>query len=366
MRIASLHLQHFRNFDDLRISFEGSTIGFLGENAQGKTNLLESIYILSTGGSWRASEDSELVQIGEHFARVDGSVFEEREQSLLGLVLQKEEGHAGVKKSYLVNEIKRKKETFLRVFPAVLFSPEDISLVIGSPSLRRKVLDVAIIEAFPHYSHILSQYGKVLTSRNRILDQIRERVARVDQLDYWTDAMVTLGSEIYAHRYAFFAFCHMRKTNYSVEYRPHILCDVPRDSDSFLAEVTHAYRKRLSGNLDKEILSATSQYGPHKDDYVFYLDSRDVASFGSRGEQRGAVLYFKKMQLLFVHEARKTPPILLLDDIFSEFDRAHRYEIGAIINGYQTFITGTEEQFFRDENFGFDMIFRVENGKISL
>jgi DNA replication and repair protein RecF len=144
------------------------------------------------------------------------------------------------------------------------------------------------------------------------------------------------------------------------------VCDYTGDSGDFLSAMRHCYHARLRGNLEKEIMSATSQYGPHKDDYTFFLRGRDISSYGSRGEQRGGVLYFKKMQLLYVEETRKTPPILLLDDIFSEFDRAHRHEIGEIVAGYQTFITGTEDQFFRRENFSFDMILTVENGRISV
>jgi DNA replication and repair protein RecF len=171
----------------------------------------------------------------------------------------------------------------------------------------------------------------------------------VDQLEYWTESMVTLGMEIYDYRHAFFNFLGENRTEYMVKYLPNIVGD---------------YRARLQGNLEKEIRSATSQYGPHKDDFVFYLGERELASYGSRGEQRGAVLFFKKVHLLYVGKERQTKPVLLLDDIFSEFDRGHREEIAEIVRGYQTFITGTEEQFFRQEKFEFNTVLEVKRGGI--
>jgi DNA replication and repair protein RecF len=165
MLLSSLSLQNFRNFGKIDLNFLPGITGILGDNAQGKTNLLEAIFLLSCGSSWRVGEERELISFGEGFARIDGRLGEGEE---LALVWERDEQHQSVKKAYLVNGIRRKKETFTSHFPVVLFSPEDIIVVVGSPSIRRKLLDWAIVEAFPHYGRVLAQYGKVITARNKL------------------------------------------------------------------------------------------------------------------------------------------------------------------------------------------------------
>ncbi len=364
MKITTLRLQNFRNLKDISLDLGYARVGFLGENAQGKTNILEGLYILSRGESWRSVLDSDLIAHDSSFARVDGSIVVDDEATNLALVIERNTERAGVKKSYLVNDIRRKKETFTRYFPVVLFSPEDISLVVGSPSARRKALDVCLSESYPHYGHLISQYGKILVARNRLLERIREGQAHVNQLEYWTQSLVQLGSQIYQYRYQFFHFLKQRQERYLISYAPKIGCDDDSLGDTFLGTMAALYGERIQTNIEKEILSAASQYGPHKDDYSFFLKEKDLSLYGSRGEQRAALFFYKKMQLLYIEQARDMKPVLLLDDIFSEFDKSHRHELSQMTEGYQTFITGTEEDFFLNEGFGFDRVFGVEEGQV--
>lgn len=364
MYINSLRLQHFRNLIDISFDFSScKRIGFLGENAQGKTNILEGLFVLSSGESWRAVLDSDLISHEASFTRVDGDIIDSDKNSL-ALLLERNVDRAGVKKTYLVNDIKRKKETFIRYFPLVLFSPEDITLIVGSPAARRKALDVCLSESFPHYGSIISQYGKIVTSRNRILERIREGVAHVNQLEYWTQSMIQLGSQIYEYRYLFFDFLVNNQNKYIITYTPKIILNRESEFKPVLSAIINEYTKRVADNLEKEILSANSQYGPHKDDYSFFLHDKNLALYGSRGEQRAALFFFKKMQLLYIEKARSMKPVLLLDDIFSEFDRSHRHALSEMTEGYQTFITGTEEEFFMHEGFGFDKVYGVKEGSI--
>jgi DNA replication and repair protein RecF len=364
MNIVSLRLQHFRNLEEITLDLNYKRIGFLGENAQGKTNILEGLYILSRGESWRAVLDNDLISYDSSFSRVDGSLLVDTESTDLALLIERNIERSGVKKTYLVNDIKRKKETFTRYFPVVLFSPEDISLVVGSPSARRKALDVCLSESFPHYSHLISQYGKIIVSRNRLLERIREGLAHVNQLEYWTQSMVQLGSQIYHYRYLFFDFLSQHHDNYLIPYSPKISCEHSPHDDSFISAIASLYTERIQSNLEKEIMSTASQYGPHKDDYSFFFDKKNLSMYGSRGEQRAALFFYKKMQLLYIEKARLMKPVLLLDDIFSEFDKTHRHELALMTEGYQTFITGTEEEFFMHEGFGFDRVFEVNNGTV--
>ncbi|MDQ3098707.1 MAG: DNA replication and repair protein RecF [bacterium] len=363
MNIISLRLQHFRNLEEISLDLNYKRVGFLGENAQGKTNILEGLYVLSRGESWRATFESDLISHDSPFARVDGTLITDTDPTDLAILIERNVERSGVKKTYLVNDIKRKKETFTRHFPVILFSPEDISLVAGTPAARRKALDLCLCESFPHYSHLISQYGKIVVSRNRLLERIREGQAHVNQLEYWTQSMIQLGSQIYHYRYLFFNFLINNQQDYLISYAPKIWCvDLP-SSDLFIQNIAMLYAERVQANIEKEIMSATSQYGPHKDDYTFFLDKKDLSLFGSRGEQRAALFFYKKMQLLYIESARLMKPVLLLDDIFSEFDKTHRHELALMTQGYQTFVTGTEEEFFMNEGFGFDRVFEIKKGE---
>lgn len=361
MKLNSLSVRNYRNLIDSTFVFDGMTVGIVGENGQGKTNLLESIFVLSTGDTWRGEEDADMIRFGESFCRVDGEFIHEDAVSL-AVVIEKQEHTHRVKKKYLVNDISRKKETFVSNLAVVLFHPEDIQIVNGSPSSRRALLDECIGEVFPYYRKVISQYSKIVTSRNRLLDQIREGFARENQLEYWTESMVRLGCEVYSYRYRFFEYIAQHLDQFGVEYRPHVVCECSATAEEFSCEIDRAYRHRLQGNLQKEIMSATSQYGPHKDDYDFVMAERDIGRFGSRGEQRAALFAFKKAHVMYLQEVRKLNPILLLDDIFSEFDLKHRGEVAELCRGFQTFVTGTEEQFFKEEAFGFDEIYVVNGG----
>jgi DNA replication and repair protein RecF len=365
MRLTSLAVNNYRNLRDTSLSFGGESIGIVGENGQGKTNLLESIYLLSVGSTWRGESESDLIRFNEVFCRVEG-VTGGNESVSLGALVEKQEESARVKKKYLVNDISRKKETFTSYMPIVLFHPEDIQIVNGSPSSRRGLLDECIGEVFPYYRKVVSQYSRVVTARNRILDQIREGNAQERQLEYWTESMVRLGCEIYLYRFRFFSYISLRLDRFAVVYSPHIVCEFSDDESILKANLEKAYWDRINLGKHKEIMSAMSQYGPHKDDYAFSLDSRDIGRFGSRGEQRAALFSFKKAHVQYIEDIRNMKPILLLDDIFSEFDAKHRNEIASLCVGYQTFVTGTEENFFKEEEFKFDQLIRVKSGNVQI
>jgi DNA replication and repair protein RecF len=352
MFLKSLKLTHFRNYQKLDFNFDKQITVLIGNNAQGKSNFLESIYILATTKSPKADKDEELIHTGEEFVRVEGEVRlqvtgdSEQESTNLEIAMQLVE--QSLRKKAKVNGIPRRVSDYSENLAVVLFAPEDVNLVSGSPSLRRNHLDQTMSQTDREYKRSLSNYENVVIRKNRILKAINEGKASIDQLDYWANQQVLSGEILIEKRKDFFEFINGSEKKFG-EYSYDYLCNT-------------ISKERIAEYQQKEILSSSSLIGPHRDDFMFMLNGRDLAKFGSRGEQRTAVLDLKLSEVAFMENKLSSRPILLLDDIFSELDEAHREHVVSLSKLQQTVIATVEfdrylRDLLKDANW-----FRVEKG----
>lgn len=330
MFLKRLKLTNFRNFSKLDLNLGRVTL-LIGDNAQGKSNLLESIYFLATTKSPRANEDSELIREGEQFNRVEGEVGDEGPTRLeIAMQIDPEAaalGYSGIKKKVKVNGVPRRVIDYLGHFVAVYFSPEDINLVAGPPALRRWHIDLTLAQVDRPYKMALTSYHIAVSSRNRLLKKVKEGLAKVSELDFWTTTMLESGKTVAEKRRNFFKDL---KQNHLPEF-------------DFVYHESVLSEERLEKYLPKEIAASVSLIGPHRDDFVFELNGKSLSHFGSRGEQRTAVLQLKMSELEFIKGLKGAMPILLLDDVFSELDDIHRHFVTAMINGQQTIISAVEK-----------------------
>lgn len=351
---------NFRNLIQKKFDFNGKRIGFVGENGHGKTNILEAMYLALQGSSWRTTSDAELIAFGEREAFSEIALDWSGGNSNLKCELV--ETYGKVKKRFVVNGVARTRR-YLAVQAAVLlFAPDDLAVVSGTPGNRRNYLDRYLSNVDFEYAQNLSNYQKIVQSRNRLLENIREGNAKQLDLEYWTERMIYFGAGIVKAR---MDFLHQIADDreYGVTYKPNLELD---SSLVAIGEICEIYKERVERNLQKEIISATSQYGPHKDDYEFKLKKNSMEAFGSRGQQRSVLLWFIREQVNYMLRVRKVRPILLLDDMFSELDSNHRDTMLGMFEEMQVFISGCEEHYFERKTLLFDQIWRVKEGHAEL
>lgn len=401
MYLKNLKLTNFRNYSSLNFKFETPITVLIGDNAQGKTNFLESIYFLATGKSNRADRDDELIKEGEEILRVEGeisSVIPEnslsRESSLLSSLRkrgsaqvmdpgsqvvrddkkkQEEEttqleiamllSQNSLRKKISVNGIPRRLVDYTSNLAVIFFRPEDINLVGGSPSLRRNHIDQIISQVSRDYKKNLSDYEKVIIRKNKLLFAIREGFSKPEELIFWSDQQIILGNLLTLKRDEYFNFINSEQKkfgDFKYQYLP--------------SEVN---LQKLKDYKEREILSANSLIGPHRDDFIFLLSSvipesnasreskaMDLSKFGSRGEQRTAVLDLKFAEVEFVQSKLDSRPVLLLDDIFSELDPAHRVHVINLTNEQQTIISSVEWDNVLAKALKLAKIVKVEKNKL--
>lgn len=349
MNLAQLNLTNFRNYSALTLNFDNRTTILVGNNAAGKSNILESIYLLSTTKSERVKTEDELIKKKESFTKVEG-LLTKPETELLVIINHPTE-ELIFKKKVLVNGISRRAVDFIGNLPAVIFYPSDINMVTGSPSLRRWHLDLALVQVDSDYKKSLTLYEQFLTARNRVLKQIREGKANINELDYWTKGLLENGKIISDKRKEFFVFINNLSTplgNFRFEFKP--------------SEVSE---EKLAATNGREVAAAVTLIGPHRDDFIMELGQRNLAHFGSRGEQRTATLAFKLAQLEYMAKILGTRPVLLLDDVFSELDGDHRTHVVEIVSKQQTIIATVELENIPQEFLDNARILKVEDGKIT-
>jgi DNA replication and repair protein RecF len=338
MLLRSLELTDFRNYQAKTFIFDQALTVFIGPNTIGKTNIIESIYALSTGKSFRADADFEMVYWGKTLGRMK-AVFD---QDTIEMVLYEDQelkSKRPYKKKFLVNGVAKSAVMSIGRFPSVLFSPENIALVTGSPSSRRKYIDTVLSLANLEYRRTLARYEKALRQRNNILFKIKNGEATRDQLPFWDRVLIENGAFITTSRRGYFDFVNTHRVAnlvYHVTYDPSVISQV-----------------RLDEYKDEEIQAKATLVGPHRDDFVITVSSghatkistnafRSLSSFGSRGEQRLGVFWLKLAEVAFLQQVFQEKPLLLLDDIFSELDEEHRTLVLALISSHQTVMTSAE------------------------
>ena len=347
MFLKQINLTNFRNYSHLELNFDHRPTVLAGNNAVGKSNILEAIHLLSIAKSLRVETEDELIKDQESFARVEG-LLTDPDTALL--VLINRSTGVSFRKKVLVNGISKRVVDFIGNLPAVIFYPQDINMVAGSPSLRRWHLDLGLAQIDSDYKRSLTAYEQFLTARNRVLKRIREGKGKVAELDYWTEELVKEGEAISVKREEFFNFINQLQT--------------PLGEFRFEYQRSELTKERLSQTNGREIAAAATLIGPHRDDFEILLDSRNLAHFGSRGEQRTATLAFKLAQLEYMAKILGQRPVLLLDDVFSELDAAHRAHVVEIVFKQQTIIATVELENIPKVFLAQVRILRVEDGKI--
>lgn len=336
--IQQISLSNFRNFISRSFSLSSSITVIIGSNGVGKTNILESVYLLSTAKSFKADLEEEMIQYNSEIGRINGKIGDQNLEVVLtrgeiGLETGRPEKSA--RKRVLINGVAKRQIDFTGIFKTVLFGPQDLDLVTESPSIRRRFLDSVLCQVDREYHRSLLSYEKGLRQRNRLLFRIREEGLSRSQLLFWNQLLIKNGDYLSIKRGEFIDFVNKTKQlqdiSYSLEYDKSVI------SQSRLDQYSH-----------EEVAAATTLVGPHRDDFVFKItrdELRDLSKFGSRGEQRMGVLWLKLAELEFVENKSGERPTLLLDDILSELDHEHRDIVMKVANNQQTILTTADPHF---------------------
>ncbi len=367
MKIEKLELNNFRNYENLFIEFSPHLNIFIGDNAQGKTNILESIYLLAITKSHRTFNDQNMLSKGSSMLRIKGMVIYDNKQI-------KDELEMLVSPKGKLVSINQQKITrlsdYVSRFNVIAFSPEDLDLIKGSPSIRRRFLNIEIGQLNNEYVTILNEYMILLKARNEYLKSINLSNCDHKYLDILTDKLIDIAVKIYKFRKNFVA-----DLNDTIQK---IYNKIFNEGDFFLKyetdvclenmdEVKKNLGSKFKNNINKEILIAQTTIGPHRDDFGFYINNRSVKDFCSQGQQRTAVLCLKLGELTLFKDIKKEFPVLLLDDIFSELDTKKRNNIiKNLSKDMQIVITTTDINSINQKMIKKAKIFSVNQGVVTL
>jgi len=346
--IEQITLTDFRNFKKKAFSFSPQITVIIGSNAAGKTNILESIYLLSTGKSFRAKVEEEMINYEKEIARIKGKIIKDEEVKNIEIALTRGQISLSAtriekvaRKRLLIDGSGKRLIDFAGQLKAVLFSPADLDLVTQSPSTRRRFLDFVISQVDREYRRSILSYEKGLRQRNRLLLRIREQAVSRSYLHFWDRLLIKNGDYIGRARQNFIDF-----VNSTPDF----------DGQDFILEYDKSAisESRLNEYKEEEVAAATTLVGPHRDDFCIKLKknavSRELARFGSRGEARMGVLWLKLAELGFIEKQTGEKPTLLLDDIFSELDSEHEEIVINLAHAQQTIITTTAQEFSKEKN----------------
>ena len=346
--LDAIQLRDLRGYASLDVEFGAGPQLVWGPNAAGKTSLLEAIVLAAWGRSHRTTTDAELIRWGADLARVEARVGAETLE--VALVRPSAPGSTGAgRKRVRVNGVARRASGLVGVLRTVVFAPEEMLLVAGAPGLRRSAVDQLAAQRSPAYAHDLATYGRTLQQRNSLLRAIREEQAGRDELRYWDGALLDSGGAIVAERLRLLTDVAAPLAHAHAEIAPEEAdagrltlryeTNAPADAGESPRD---ALERRLRETADKEIWNGATLVGPHRDDVIFELSGRDLAGFASRGQQRTAILAFKLAELDLLTTLDGRPPLLLLDDVFSELDPERRSHLVRRIAALpQAFVTTT-------------------------
>ena len=348
MRVDRLTLTGFRSYAALDIGLGDGPQVIVGDNAAGKTNLIEAIVVLARGSSHRSSGDAELIRWGDPFARAEAGIGHGpgRGPDRIEVTLERT-GAGSARKRLRVDGVPRRATALADALRIVLFAPEEMLLVVGPPALRRAAIDALAAARSPGYARAMATYGRALQQRNGLLRRIREGEAGSDELPYWDDIVIDEGGSIVTERLALLddlapvlAASHGEIAPTEPALRLRYVTNAPTQAAERPAD---ALRRRLAETAEKELWNGATLVGPHRDDVAFELGGRDLTTFASRGQQRTAILSLKLAELdLLTDPLTEEAPLLLLDDVFSELDPDRRSHLVRRIRGLpQAIVTTT-------------------------
>ena len=368
MKLTNLQLQNFRNYESVQLEFTDGVHVFIGENAQGKTNLMESIYALAMTKSHRTTNDKELIGWNKEFATIKGTV--EKTTTKTNLELQFSKKGKIAKVNYLEQ---KRLSSYLGNLNVILFAPENLTLVKGSPQNRRKFVDMELGQMSSLYLYDLVEYNRVLKQRNTYLKQLAIKKKQPDEyLDVLSEMLSELASKIVFHRLDFMKQLEalaipihdqlsLGREKFSVSYQ----ATIPLEDGLTPAQMKEIYMNQFKKNQTREADQATTLIGPHRDDLIFYLNEVPVQTYGSQGQQRSTVLSLKLAEIELMKLSTGEYPLLLLDDVLSELDDDRQtHLIKAIENKVQTFITTTSLDGIKQQFINEPVVIPIEKGTI--
>lgn len=341
MKISELRLTNFRNHKKLRLDLDHDIVLLTGPNGAGKTNILEAIYALSTGKSVKAKYDRDMINYTAQFSTAGADIENSSGKYLLEMQVIKEDDFSNISsKKTKVNKVPKSLASFSGIFNSVMFSPEDLNIITGSPSERRKYMDAILVQTDKNYKRNVAAYLKAVRQRNKILEKIAEENRGWDEIEYWTKKCLEHGTYIQKQRVKLFDYFN-KKLPGAIEKLNGKNTEV--DIKYLMNEISD---ERLKKHEDNEIHAKTTLVGPHRDDFCIFHKNHNLAEFGSRGEQRSVMLALKLCEINYIEQENEERPVLLLDDIFSELDEDHRSSVFNILEQQQTIITSTESPDF--------------------
>ncbi|MDD6282303.1 DNA replication/repair protein RecF [Oribacterium sp. HCP28S3_H8] len=358
MRIETLELKNYRNYGNLRLALSPGTNILYGDNAQGKTNILESIFMACTSKSYKMSRDRDLIRFGEEEAHIKMTVRKQNIPYRIDMHLKKNKA-----KGIAIDEIpiKRASELF-GIANVVCFSPEDLSLIKDGPAYRRRFLDLELCQLDKMYLYNLARYNKTLNQRNRLLKDIPMHPSLRDTLSVWDEELIRYGSQVIKIRSGFLKELqeiivpiHEKLTGGREKLM--ISYDANTDETDFELQLKKVH--------DSELRQHLTLVGPHRDDIRFSIDGQDIRKFGSQGQQRTAALALKLSEIEIVRKLIHDSPILLLDDVLSELDSKRQNYLLNILSDTQNIITCTGLDDFVSNRFHIDELFHVVQGTVT-
>ncbi len=358
MEILSLELSNFRNYENVKLEFDKGTNILYGDNAQGKTNILEAIYFASTTKSHKGSKDQDVIHFGRDEAHIRLEMEKEDLTRRIDMHLKK-----GRAKGIAIDAHKIKKASeLLGLLNVVFFSPEDLNIIKNGPSERRRFIDMELCQLDSFYLYNLNHYNKIVEQRNKLLKDIYEHPDLKETLSIWDAQIVSYGNKVIERRNTF------------VQQLNEILYDIHKKLSGDREEILLTYEpnvtadrfeEKMRQNLDRDIYLKQTTAGPHRDDISFVVNGIDIRKFGSQGQQRTAALTLKLAEIELVKRLTKDTPVLLLDDVLSELDSNRQNALLDSIGNIQTIITCTGLDDFVNKQFSINKVIRVVQGTIA-
>lgn len=367
MYLEKLELSNYRNYVEAAFDFSPEVNIIIGDNAQGKTNILEAVYFLSAGNSHRAGSDSQLVKQGENIATIKSSVDREGRKLSLEVFLSTNE-----KKRVKVGGVEKYRfGDLLGNMHAVIFSPEDLLIVKAGPDRRRAFLDDTIVQIVPTYHYWRRKYDRVLRQRNILLKTFR-RDTDLDSLELWDRNLAEVGTKVLVNRLAvmeklakYAAESHKKITKGAEKLEINYISRVSEGGVEGPEEIERRFIKELVRRRKEEIDRKITLVGPHRDDLLMTVNGLDVRLFGSQGQQRTVALALKFGQMKLIETEVKTKPLLLLDDVMSELDESRQsYLMKMVRDGSQVLITATHLDSFADQDIKGHNVLRIKGGTV--
>ena len=358
MIVKQMELHNFRNYKSLCLPFSEQVNIFYGDNAQGKTNILESIYVCSTTKSHKGSKDKEMIRFGEEEGHIRMTFEKKGIPHRIDMHLKKNKT-----KGVAIDGIPiRKSSELFGMMNIVFFSPEDLSMIKNGPGERRRFIDMELCQLNPMYLYYLSNYHKALNQRNQLLKQIVVQPSLKETLDIWEDKIVEYGVQLIEGRERFIVEINQLVGNihHSISGGKEKLILSYEPSTT-----KEEFKKKLEKSREQDLFRKSTSYGPHRDDFSFFIEDKNLKLFGSQGQQRTAALSLKLAELELVKQKIGENPVLLLDDVLSELDRKRQHHLLDRMEGIQTMITCTGLEEFVGDRQKFNHIFHVINGMVN-